>query len=320
MANVDLINANRAKKDEFYTQYSDIAAEISTYDDAVFYDKTVYCNCDNPNSSNFWSYFFDHFEKLHLKELVATFLTSEENCAYITSYNGRTVERVALHGNGDFRSQECVSVLSKADIVITNPPFSLFREYISLLVRNKKDFIIMGNMNAASCRDIFPLFMENKVRFGKSICSGDREFEVPKDYPFAASGYREDSTTGKRYIRVKGVRWFTTLQSNVRGTPLMLRDNYAIPNYPQYINFPAIEVKSVRNIPAGYMGMIGVPITILDKDYSDLYEIIGNSDMLANSIELEGKERAKPGRFYITDELTGMPKRLYERVVIKLRR
>lgn len=178
------------------------------------------------------------------------------------------------YGAGDFRSLECVELLREADIVVTNPPFSLFREYVALLVKYDKRFLIIGNMNAVTYKEVFPLIQENKMWWGVSIHSGDREFEVPKDYPLNASGCRvmED---GRKFIRVKGVRWFTNLDFRERHEPLRLGRNYAEADYPRYDNYDAIEVSKTIDIPADYYGVMGVPITFLDKYCPDQFEIIG---------------------------------------------
>lgn len=182
-----------------------------------------------------------------------------------------------LAGDGDFRSEECKALLKEADIVATNPPFSLFREFIELLVNHKKDFIVLGNMNATTTKEIFPLFRDNKVFYGESIRSGDRKFFVPDSYPLNATGCGIDEN-GRRFIRVTGVRWFTNLKPSRRRKPLELTCRYSPKEYPRYENYDAIEVGRIQNIPADYDGVMGVPITFLDKYSPDQFEII----MLAN--------------------------------------
>ena len=200
-ANKNLQSAKTAKKDEFYTQLSDIEKELWHYSEH-FKRKTVLCNCDDPRVSNFFHFFSHNFEKLRLKKLIATcyknnnwelFSENKSEKAIYLEYSGdRNKNRVPdpdeigiehLNGNGDFRSQECIELLKKADIVVTNPPFSLFREYVAQLIEYKKKFVIIGNLNALTYRDIFKMIKENKIWFGHSIHSGDREFGVPKDYP-----------------------------------------------------------------------------------------------------------------------------------------
>jgi hypothetical protein len=182
-----------------------------------------------------------------------------------------------LAGDGDFRSDECEALLKKADVVATNPPFSLFREYIGQLERHKKDYIILGNMNAATTKEIFPLFRDDRFWYGESIRSGDRIFYVPESYPLNAAGCGTDES-GRRFIRVKGVRWFTNLDTSRRHEPIPLTSRYSPNAYPNYENYDAIEVGRTQDIPKDYCGLMGVPITFLDKYSPDQFEIV----MLAN--------------------------------------
>ena len=183
-------------------------------------------------------------------------------------------ELTELHGNGDFRSPECLALLDEADIVVTNPPFSLFREYVSLLVEREKKFIIIGNQNAITYKEIFPLLKENKMWLGPSIHSGDRAFYVPDDYPLKAAGCGVDDT-GRKFIRVKGVRWYTNLDVKQRHEEMILYKRYDPELYPKYDNFDAIEVSKTADIPCDYAGVMGVPITFWDKYCPDQFEILG---------------------------------------------
>jgi hypothetical protein len=178
-----------------------------------------------------------------------------------------------LKGNGDFRSEECVELLKQADIVVTNPPFSLFREYLAQLVKYDKEFIILGNMNAITYKEVFPLIKENKIWFGASIHSGDREFQVPESYPLNAAGSRIDEN-GNKFIRVKGVRWFTNIDYPQRHEDIILYKRYNSEEYPHYDNYDAINVNATNDIPYDYDGAIGVPITFLDKYNPEQFEII----------------------------------------------
>jgi len=188
----------------------------------------------------------------------------------------QTVKEVVrpLQGNGDFRSAECIELLKQADIVVTNPPFSLFREYVAQLVEYGKKFLIIGNINAVSYKEIFPLIKENKLWLGRSIHSGDREFRVPDYYPLNAAGFRIDES-GVKYIRVKGVRWFTNLDHQGRHEELDIAAKYTPDEYPHYDNYDAIEVSKTAEIPADYDGAMGVPLTFLDKYNPDQFEILG---------------------------------------------
>ena len=312
MAKSDLTSAQKAKKDEFYTQLDDIAKELKYYTQ-YFQGKVVLCNCDDPYESNFFKYFALNFNRLGLKKLIATCYNGspiagdelpllfeiEENepkkIAYkveiteVQDYNNDGAVNLAdvqwliqndknvlslLKGNGDFRSQECIELLKEADIVVTNPPFSLFREYLAQLVQYKKLFLIIGNVNAISYKESFALIKENKLWMGVSIHSGDREFRVPDTYPLNAAGHRVDEK-GNKYIRVKGVRWFTNMDYPQRHEDLVLYKHYTPEEYPKYDNYDAININVTSEIPIDYEGVMGVPITFLDKYNPDQFEIIG---------------------------------------------
>ena len=292
MAHKNLNKAKEAKKDEFYTQLEDINNELRHYREH-FRGKTVLCNCDDPRVSNFFTYFAYNFEYLGLKKLITTCyknqdadLFSQGQCekavylVYEGDKNGNHIpdaEEIGvlpLKGDGDFRSRECIELLKEADIVVTNPPFSLFREYVAQLMEYDKKFLIIGNVNAITYKELFPLIMQNKIWMGASIHSGDRKFWVPDGYELQAAGCGMDET-GKKYIRVKGVRWFTNLDYKERHDNLILYKKYTPEEYPKYENFDAIEVGKTADIPFDYEGMMGVPITFLDKYNPDQFEILG---------------------------------------------
>ena len=226
-----------------------------------------------------------------------------------------------LKGDGDFRSEECVSLLKKADIVVTNPPFSLFREYVEQLIEDDKKFLIIGNQNAITYKEVFKLIMENKIWLGVSIHSGDREFGVPQHYPLHAAGTRIDDT-GAKFIRVKGVRWFTNLDYEERHEDMVLYVGYTPENYPKYANFDAIEVGKTADIPANYRGLMGVPITFLDKYNPDQFEIMGSSMTLSKpmlAFAAKGTFSQGGPRFYLANG-NGSYRRMYDRLVIRNRR
>lgn len=292
MAKRDIDKAKEAKKDEFYTQLEDINKELKHYREH-FRGKTVLCNCDDPRVSNFFTYFAYNFEFLGLKKLITTcyknrdvdlFSQNKSEEAVYLVYEGDkngdnipTADEIGVHplkGNGDFRSKECIELLKEADIVVTNPPFSLFREYVAQLVEYKKKFIIIGNVNALSYKEIFPLIQDNQLWIGASIHSGDRKFWVPDNYELKAIGCGIDDN-GKKYIRVKGVRWFTNLDYKERHENLILYKRYSPEEYPRYINYDAIEVSKTELIPMDYDGVMGVPITFMDKYNPAQFEIIG---------------------------------------------
>jgi len=332
MSNNQLHTAKSAKKDEFYTQYSDIEKEIEShliYDGDIFRNKVVYCNSNDSIESNFFRYFVLNFNRLGLKSLITTSYNPSPivNTEFTLFFDDETPVQVKEHPkvtaskfiinevgdvggdkefvpkevaaqlkenqnnewapleeNGDFRSEECIDLLKQSDIVITNPPFSLFREFLAQIFEYQKHFLIIGNMNSITYRDVFPLIKSNRMWYGQSISSGDREFQVPDDYPLKAAGYREED--GKKYIRVKGVRWFTNLDHGRRHQILdlmsmndnlkfnsKLKDHRTV--YKKYDNYDAIEIPFTNAIPSDYDGVMGVPITFLDKYNPEQFEILG---------------------------------------------
>ena len=293
MAKNDMLSAaKRAKKDEFYTRIQEIEAELIHYR-PQFKGKTVFLNCDDPTHSAFWRHFHLLFNVYGLKKLIATHYEYDESAhSYAMVYEGGsdndvlTGTRIELEGNGDFRSDECIEFLKESDIVVTNPPFSLFREYVAQLIEYDKNFLIIGNMNAVTYKEVFPLIKDDKLWIGTSIHSGDRPFYVPDDYPLNATGCGIDDM-GRRYIRVKGVRWYTNLDVKQRHEELFLSSIYykkdgsvpqtSLERWPRYDNYDAIEVGKTKDIPVDYEGVMGVPITFLDKYNPDQFEILGCS-------------------------------------------
>lgn len=300
--NSSLILARKAKNDEFYTQYNDIEAEMNAYveyNPNVFRDKTVLLPCDDPEWSNFTKYFVANFERFGLKKLISTSYAQSAGNKQMTLFNSDkhnthgklfTLTRDKdgsgtqvsgyLKGNGDFRSDECLALLDESDIVVTNPPFSLFREYVATLIEHEKKFIIIGNVNAITYKKFFPLLKENKVWIGASIHSGGYKFYVPDDYPLKAADCGIDDD-GRRYIRVKGIRWYTNLDLEQRHEELILVKRYVghEEDYPHFDNYPnVINVDRVKDIPCDYAGVMGVPITFLDKYNPDQFEILEGSN------------------------------------------
>lgn len=292
MANKNLNKAKEAKKDEFYTQLEDINNELRHYR-KHFRGKTVLCNCDDPRVSNFFTYFAYNFEFLGLKKLITTCYKNQDMDLFSQNQSDKAVYLVyegdkngdhipnadeigvmPLKGDGDFRSKECIELLKEADIVVTNPPFSLFREYVAQLIEYDKKFLIIGNVNAVKYKELFPLIMNNKIWLGASIHSGDRKFWVPNDYELNAAGCGIDET-GRKYIRVKGVRWFTNLDYKERHENLILYKHYTPEEYPKFENFDAININRTEDIPCDYNGVMGVPITFMDKYNPEQFEILG---------------------------------------------
>ena len=309
--NEDLRKANKAKKDEFYTQLSDIEKELNNYR-KEFKDKVVFCNCDDPYESNFFKYFAMNFNFLGLKKLIATcYVTSpvaytqlslfdveglkiekkNSKKAYkieITEVNDNNKDGAIdlsdveyliknkkntlslLKGDGDFRSEECIKLLKESDIVVTNPPFSLFREYVAQLVEYSKQFIIMGNTNALSYKEIFKLFKEDSIRTGYTNFNVGMYFFVPDD-----TEKFHKIVNGKKMVRVATSCWFTNLPVKRHNEKLILYETYIPDNYPKYENYDAINVDSYTKIPKDYDGYMGVPITFLDKYNPNQFKLIG---------------------------------------------
>lgn len=289
-SNHNLHAAKKAKNDEFYTQLADIEKELVHYKQH-FKGKVVLCNCDDPLESNFVKYFSLNFEHLGLKKLIATHykesnLFSKEppyKLEYTGDKDGNKVPDleefvVEMLDDGDFRSPECEELLEEADIVVTNPPFSLFREYVDQLMLFEKKFLIIGNLNAVSYKEIFPLLKKDKMWFGATMFSGgaayfmaDPDLYDPKKMSNPKHAYVKD---GKLFWRVNGVRWFTNLSHKKRHEKLTLYKKYSKKEYPKYDNYDAINVDKVVEIPMDFAGEMGVPISFLDKYNPKQFEIV----------------------------------------------
>ena len=369
--NKSLSAANKAKKDEFYTQLSDIENELRHYR-KHFKGKTVFCNCDDPYESNFFKYFVLNFNKLGLKKLICTcYATSpvmyeqmtffgesvsfapkapigeREKLPYkievsaVTDLNGdgaididdinlllQTVDGkpTLLEGNGDFRSEECIELLKEADIVVTNPPFSLFREYVAQLIEYDKKFIIIGNQNAITYKEIFPLLKDGKMWLGYGF-SGNVGFFINEHY----EDYAKSSQHKEGMIRVSGVMWYTNLDISKRHEELDLYKHYTPEEYPTYDNYDAIEVGKTADIPCDYDGVMGVPITFLDKFCPDQFDIIGmceNMDLYGLKTKVYSSQECRDRYFELfgkngTYDLNAAGvvkgKKVYQRILIKKR-
>ncbi len=309
--NKNLHKASKEKKDEFYTQIVDIEKELKHYKDQSR-GKIVYCNCDDPFESNFFKYFAANFNALGLKKLITTSyvkspivgeqlplfeveglkpegkepFTIEINEVKDLNSDGavsladvelllRSNANVAkpIKGNGDFRSEECIELLKEADIVVTNPPFSLFREYVAQLIEYDKKFLILGDQNAITYKNIFKLIKENKLWFGYDN-GGTKWFRVPDDYDIPTES-RKKIENGIKYFSMGRIMWFTNLDTTKRHEKLTLYKKYSPEEYPKYDNYDAIEVSRVLDIPMDYDGKMGVPITFIDKYNPKQYQIIG---------------------------------------------
>lgn len=290
--NRNLHSAKRNKNDDFYTQLTDIEKELRHYK-RHFRNKVVLCNCDDPCISNFFHYFSHNFEHLGLKKLITTcykndqmdlFSQNDAERAIYLEYNGdkngnripdpKEIGIKELKGNGDFRSEECIKLLKQSDIVCTNPPFSLFREYINQLVEYEKKFLIIGNYNAVTYKEIFPLIKENKMWLGVTLDGRNIWFRIPDWY----EKYHKIED-GVKYAFVAGVVWFTNLSHKKKNEELILVKKYKgnETEYPKYDNYNAIEVSKVVNIPKDYKGVMGVPITFLNKYNPNQFEIVGSN-------------------------------------------
>ena len=321
MANKNLSDAKKAKKDEFYTQLTDIECELKHYW-KHFQGKVVLCNCDDPYESNFFKYFAMNFNALGLKKLIATsyanspivgseldFFIEHDKENHIqnkkaykvvmselkdTNNDGREdlfdVQELIKHrirylkSDGDFRSNESIELLKQADIVVTNPPFSLFREYVSLLMEHKKKFVIIGSQNAIAYKEIFPLIKDNKIWLGNGFKAGNAFFKIPSssDHTKFAKGVYDEQTG---LVKFRNCTWFTNLDIAKRHEKLNLYKKYNSEDYPKYFNYDGIDVDKVDSIPEDYDGVMGVPITFLDKFNPEQFEIIGMGSDVPKTLE-----------------------------------
>ena len=372
MANTNLANAKSAKNDEFYTQYTDIQKEMNAYleyNPNVFRGKTILLPCDDPEWSNFTKFFAQNFESFGLKKLISTSYAVESkqikdwqptlfetDSPYYDADKSRTNGKIFvldedinndgrfnindlhwnyLEGDGDFRSDEVKALRDEADVIITNPPFSLFREFMAWIMEAGKQFSVIGNKNGISYKEIFPLIKENKIWLGPSITSGDREFMVPKEYVTRSPSLRIDEE-GNKFIRVPGVHWFTNIDHGLRHEPLPLmtkEDNILYSKhkeikgkgYTHYENYDAIEVPYSDAIPSDYEGIMGVPLTFLDKYCPEQFEIIGQTQGdSGKELGLKPYPRElkklnpslRDGQLYYIDE-DGIPQKPYARILIR---
>jgi adenine-specific methyltransferase EcoRI-like protein len=347
---------NRDPKDEFYTQLTDVEAELRHYRDQ-FRGKVVFCNCDDPYESSFFKYFAMNFNHLGLKKLIATcysgspiageqlslldlpsFSRATEKQAFkveisdVPDANGdgaidlsdveyliRNDRNVLtlLDGDGDFRSPECVALLQEADVVVTNPPFSQYREYLTQLFESGKQFLVLGDQNAVTYADVFEQIMANNLWFGYEN-GGIKWFQVPDDYDITTES-RKRVVDGVKYFSMGRLYWYTNLDTAKRHEFMTLYKRYTPDEYPTYTNYPAIEVSKVSDIPADYDGAMGVPITFLDKYNPEQFEILGSSKWLSepmSNFAERGTYMQGGPRFYVP-EGDGTHRRTYERIVIR---
>ena len=326
--NKNLHSAKTNKKDEFYTQLSDIERELKHYK-KHFKGEVVYCNCDDPRVSNFFHYFSYNFEKLELKKLITTcyknqdmdlFSQNSSEQAIYLQYEGDKnnnrvpdVEEIGIHplqGDGDFRSEEVIELLKQADIVVTNPPFSLFREYVVQLIKYDKKFLIIGSYNAITYKEIFSSIKANKLWLGYAFKGGNAYFKTAHPKEFAKGVY--DEKTG--LVKFRNIIWYTNLDHNKRHEDLILYKKYTVAEYPKYDNYDAINVNKTKDIPMDYQGYMGVPITFMGKYNPEQFEIIGSDYEVKEGLLPEivnSKWKGKIDRGYMNG------KRMYARILIK---
>jgi len=333
--NKNLHSAKTSKKDEFYTQLTDIEKELKHYRHH-FAGKVVYCNCDDPRVSNFFHYFSYNFEKLGLKKLITTcyknqnpdlFSKNDSEKAIYLEYEGdKNANGVPdpaeigirpLKGDGDFRSKECIELLKQADIVVTNPPFSLFREYVAQLIEYDKKFLIIGHQNAITYKEIFKLIKENKIWLG--IDNGGTKWFAVKDHYDIATETRKKVENGQKYFSMGSVVWFTNLEHTKRHEELILYKTYNPEEYPKYDNYDAIEVSKVTDIPMDYAGAMGVPITFLDKYNPEQFEILDfwNAGTAGERIGATKTEAISNGKKIFWNGPTVNKQTKYFRILIK---
>lgn len=268
--NSNLHTAKSAKNDEFYTKMCDIVNEMVHYE-SEFKNKVIYCNCDNFNESNFVKYFRDNFDRLGIKKLIATSFNENGNGLWYVLKRELPYEgNGELCFDGSFNSIECINYLQMADIVVTNPPFSKFRQYITLLEQYNKKYIILGNMNAITYKEVFPIIKENRLWLGVSLNGTKCSFIVPESYE-GKNVFVED---GVRYAKVNNAIWFTNLDNDKRHCKLELTATYSPSKYPEYFNYNGIDVSRVADIPKDFYGVMGVPITFLHKYNPEQFEIV----------------------------------------------
>lgn len=289
MSNAVLYNARRKINDEFYTLYADIEKELIHYN-KHFDNKVVYCNCDDPNKSNFWLYFKKNFKALKLRRLISTYYT-EEYTSKCVEFDGVSTKVRNLIGNGDFRSDECLRIMNESDIIVTNPPFSLFHEYISILFDRCKKFLIIGPMMGSTYKLVFPHIKNNEMWYGVNNKSGKVNFQISNIYQHLKNSMIDDF--GNKYTNFGNIRWFTNLNFDKTAQPLQLNQLYSPEKYPEYDNYFAININKYSQIPSDYFGVMGVPITFLDHYCPNQFEILGISQTWDNSKECKLLKKCK---------------------------
>lgn len=323
--NKSLGNAKTTKFDEFFTQLSEIEKELRHYKE-YFKDKVIFCNCDDPETSNFWLYFQLNFFSFGIKKLVSTHYEKGKE-SYKLEIIAADIDKsgqmripdfvkTPLKGDGDFRSEECIEILKEADIVITNPPFSLFIDYITQLLEYKKQFIIIGNVNALHYKEIFPLIQNNILWLGYKPISGGMDMIIPeKVFNKDKVKKYKINEKGEKIVNVQGICWFTNIETQVRHEEIILFRTYDEESYLKYTNYDAINVDNVNDIPCDYYGCMGVPDSFLQRYNPDQFEIVGlGCGDLAKKIGITKNYRGRTDLAYIKD---GKPKCPYSRIIVR---
>ena len=337
--NKNLNDSKRRKNDEFYTLLPDIETELQHYKKR-FRGKIIYCNCDNPVFSNFWKYFKIHFKEFGIRKLIATYYDfGKPTYKYELSSGSDEPVKTPLIGSGDFRSPECIGILKEADIIVTNPPFSLFREYISQLIKYDKRFIIIGSLNAVGYRDVFPLIKSRQIWISSN--NQHQLFKIPDDYDIGVTKIDSD---GCKYATLGNIAWFTNIPIQRDFSDLPLTALYSPDKYPHYDNYDAINVNRLADIPSDYDGVMGVPVTFIAKYNPEQFKILGittGSDAFEvsptkkyiNPVRMTGthkggsstntsavlllSEPPEDGAYYTADNVDGFLKVLYKRILIQ---
>lgn len=337
--NKNLNDSKKRKNDEFYTLLPDIETELQHYKNR-FRGKIIYCNCDNPEFSNFWKYFQIHFKEFGIRKLIATYYDSgKPTYKYVLSSGNDKPTKTPLTGDGDFRSDECINILKEADIVVTNPPFSLFREYVAQLIKYDKRFIIIGSLNAVGYKDIFPLIKEGAIQISSN--NQHQLFRIPDDYDIGVTKVDSD---GHKYATIGNIAWYTNLPTIRKLKDLILTKSYSPDKYPHYDNYDAINVNKLSEIPCDYDGVMGVPVTFIAKYNPEQFKILGittGSDAFEaaptkkyiNPVRMTGTHKGgsstntsavllltepqTDGTYYTADNVDGFLKVLYKRILIQ---
>ena len=337
--NKNLNDSKKRKNDEFYTLLPDIETELQHYKKR-FRGKIIYCNCDNPEFSNFWKYFQIHFKEFGIRKLIATYYDSgKPTYKYELSQGNDEPVKTPLISSGDFRSPECIGILKEADVIITNPPFSLFREYIAQLMKYEKRFAVIGSLNAVGYKDIFPYIKSRQLWISSN--NQHQFFRIPDDYDIGVTKVDSD---GHKYAVIGNIAWFTNIPTQREFADLALTALYSPEKYPCYDNYNAININKLSEIPCDYDGIMGVPVTFIAKYNPEQFKILGittGSDAFEasptkkyiNPVRMTGTHKGgsstntsavlllpeppEDGAYYTADNVDGFLKVLYKRILIQ---